>query len=182
MSEPFEFRWVVFPCMLMLCIWRTMTGVACASQSTQEFGSVSMQGSIINTPCAIATKDLDQTIDMAATTLGDVIEHGQGAAHPFSVTLVNCDLSAIHSSATYFMTTFDGPAADGLFSVSGAMGVGLQIADEAGNVATPGKPLAEDLVVSHTQSLNYTLRLVNNHTPLKTGEYSAVLRFKVDYF
>lgn len=182
MTQAFFLKAVVLPCILVLCTRAMIEGAACASESPQVDGRVSMLGSIINTPCAIATSDLEQTVDMKITTVGEIIDEGQGHAQPFSLTLVNCTQEDAASNSSRFSTTFDGPSEDGLFKVSGAYGVGLQIADANGNIASPGKALPEGTRIVSNQRLEYTMRLVRNHTGLKTGDYTATLRFKVDYF
>ncbi|MFO6300202.1 fimbrial protein [Rahnella selenatireducens] len=144
-----------------------------------------MQGRIIDTPCAIATADLHQSIEMGISTVGEMVLNGRGSKKTFSLTLVNCDLNSHDKEQpdrTHFLTTFDGPSDHGLFRVSGAEGIGLQIIDVYGNLATPGQPLPAGSLVPGTQRLDYTLRLVSNEKPLKVGEYHAILRFKVDYF
>lgn len=171
----------MLPCMLILCSGN-LPGVASANQHDPLHGHVNMQGSIIDTPCAIATADLEQTVDMAITTTGEIVDDGKGKPKPFSLTLINCIFNTSKSDGQRFMTTFDGPTDDGLFSINGAKGVGLQIADIAGNIAIPGKALPAGSLVSGTQRLDYTLRLVRNHNLLKPGVYQASLRFKVDYF
>lgn len=168
--------------MLMLNVTGAALSPVYASYSSMEYGRVSMQGSIINSPCAIATADSFQTIDMKVTTVGEIIDNGQGLIRPFSVTLVNCIIDESTSYTAHFSTTFDGPSEDGVFSLSGVQGVGLQIADSAGNIASPGVALPEGQLKIGTLRLDYTLRLVRTHSPLKAGIYSAVLRFKVDYF
>lgn len=172
----------MLPCMLMLNVWNLLAGVAFANQPDQLFGHVNMQGSIIDSPCAIATEDLEQTVDMAVTMTGEIIDNGKGKAQPFSLMLINCVLDTSKPDGQHFMTTFDGPADDGLFNINGAEGVGLQIADIEGNIATPGKALPAGSLASGTQRLDYTLRLVRNHDLLKPGAYQAALRFKVDYY
>lgn len=116
-------------------VFGNLPGVASANQHDPLHGHVNMQGSIIDTPCAIATADLEQTVDMAITTTGEIVDDGKGKPKPFSLTLINCVFNTSKSDGQRFMTTFDGPTDDGLFSINGAQGVGLQIADIAGNIA-----------------------------------------------
>ncbi|MGL4429835.1 MAG: fimbrial protein [Silvania sp.] len=170
----------VLPCMLMLCVW----GTAFGQYPAQGHGRVSMQGSIIDTPCAIATADRDQTINMDESTVGEIIRNGRGPESKFSLELVNCTLpsSSAEKESNRFRTTFDGPAEGNIFSVVGAAGIGLQIIDAAGNIAIPGQALPEHLLTAGSQHLEYTLRLVGNGHQLKAGDYYTVLRFKIDYF
>ena len=172
----------MLPCMLMLCTGSLLAGVASANQPDPLYGHVNMQGSIIDTPCAIETTDLEQTVDMGITTTGEIVDDGKGKPQPFSLTLINFIFNTSKTDGQRFMTTFDGPTDNGLFSIHGAEGVGLQIADIEGNIAIPGKALPAGSLASGTQRLDYTLRLVRNHTLLKPGVYQASLRFKVDYF
>lgn len=171
--------------LLILSVLGAFISPATASPPSREFGHVHMQGTIIDTPCAISTADLHQSIEMNVSTVGEMLLNGRGSQKPFSLNLVNCDLSS-HSEeqpdSTHFRTTFDGPSDHGLFSISGAAGIGLQITDASGNTAMPGRPLPAGSLVPGTQRLDYILRLVSNDQPLKTGDYHAVLRFKVDYF
>ncbi|MBV6819329.1 type 1 fimbrial protein [Rahnella sp. PD12R] len=173
------------PSLLALSVLGTAFSFASASPSAPEFGHVHMQGSIIDTPCAISTADIHQSIEMSVSTVGEMVLNGRGSQKAFSLNLVNCDLNS-HSQeqpdSTHFSTTFDGPSDHGLFRISGAEGVGLQITDALGHPATPGQPLPSGSLVPGTQRLDYILRLVSNDQPLKVGEYHAILRFKVDYF
>ncbi|WNN49334.1 fimbrial protein [Siccibacter colletis] len=185
MPVTYIFRKSVFPCMLALCAWTAVAGAAYGHSSAQGYGRVSMQGSITDTPCAIAMADRDQTIQLDVATIGELIHNGRGPLRTFSLNLVNCDLDADATSGavkSHFRTTFDGPSDGELFSVSGATGIGVQIADAAGNVAIPGKALPDGAVVPGDQRLDYTLRLISNHHRLNAGEYHAIVRFKVDYF
>ncbi|MBS0826709.1 fimbrial protein [Citrobacter sp. ku-bf4] len=178
------FRAIIFPCILISHVSVAANNMR-AAKTDQGQGIVNMQGSIIDTPCAIATADREQSIEMMTTTVGQIIHNGSGNKNPFSLTLVNCNLHVNQETQTissHFQTTFDGPSSDGLFSVDGASGVGLEITDDAGNVAQPGKALPPGTLSNGSQTLQYQLRLMSNRDRLKVGEYTATIRFKVDYF
>nr|WP_154325409.1 fimbrial protein [Pantoea sp. 201603H] len=144
-------------------------------------GRVSMQGAIIDTACAIAVESRDQVIDMETVPLADIRRNGQGQNKSFSIVLVNCVTG--QDGWKSFQVTFDGNAEGNLFGISGkASGVGLQITDTQGHVATPGIPLPLAEIIPGNRQLNYNLKLVANNRPLKTGDYSSSIRFRLDYF
>lgn len=182
MSELNKFRLEILSCLLIFFFCNMNNGIARPGKYPQIIGRVGMLGSIIDTPCAIATNDIQQAIDMKITTVGEVLDNGHGQSFPFSIRLVNCVIDPTVSVQSYFSTTFDGPAEDGLFRINGAKGVGLQIVDTDGNIATPGKALPAGAEVNKSQQLNYTMRLVRNRDAIDSGDYHAAIRFKVDYF
>lgn len=152
----------------------------------QGWGRVNMQGAIIDTACAIAVDSRYQTIDMDIVPVADIIRDGEGRTKPFSITLVDCELGRPGGKLTdwkQFQVTFDGVAEGNLFGVQGeASGVALKIFDNAGNIASPGKPLPADYIIPGTMRLDYTIKLVSNNHALKVGDYFSSIRFKLDYF
>lgn len=155
-----------------------------ASQSLQGLGRVNMQGSIIDTACAITLESRDQTIDMGVTPLADIARDGQGNSRAFVIELVNCVLARPSKDDwKQFQVAFDGDAEGALFGIRGnASGVALQITDEHGNVAIPGKALPLTDIVPGDRQLNYVLKLMANRHALKSGDYFSAIRFKLDYF
>lgn len=157
-----------------------------AETSAQGRGWVHMQGSIIDTACAITIESRDQVIDMDVVPLVDIMRDGQGRSRPFSIELVNCVLDRANgkpSDRKQFQITFEGDAEGDLFGVRGeASGIALRITDQVGNIAAPGKPLLLNNIDFGTMQLNYTLKLVANNRALKSGGYFSSIRFKLDYF
>ncbi|MGN7915779.1 fimbrial protein [Enterobacter sp. 22466] len=149
-------------------------------------GRVSMQGSIIDTPCAIAVDSRDQSIDMAVLSVEQIMRDGQGPTRPFSIRLVDCVLAdnPTQKNSNIFRVTFDGTTTnDNLFAVNGqGRGVGLQIADEGGNIALPGEQMQPGTLHAGNMTLDYTIRLVANHKTLRAGPYHSTIRFKLDYY
>ncbi|MCM2651954.1 fimbrial protein [Serratia marcescens] len=155
-----------------------------ADENIAGWGRVNMQGSIIDTACAIAVNSREQTIDMGVLPLSDIIRDGQGRSQPFSIDLVNCITERPGKEGwKKFKVTFDGEANGGLFGVNGdASGVAVQIIDTQGNVAMPGKAMSPVDIIPGDSQLNYAMRLVANNHALKSGDYLSSIRFKLDYF
>lgn len=174
---------IILHCMTILFVY----GYGCTSYAVTEIGHgrVDIHGSIIDTACAIMTEDREQSIEMDALTLGQIRHDRFGPDKKFSIRLVNCSLTSANLKSpdwSHFRMTFDGPSGDGLFTVTGVSGVGLQIIDTAGNIAVPGQPMPGGILTPGTQQLVYILRLTSNKHRLIAGEYHTTLRFKVDYF
>jgi len=169
---------------VFFCLFSLVAFSAQAGSAVQGWGRVNMQGSIIDAACAIAVESREQTIDMGVTPLAEIQRDGRGASKPFSIKLVNCVLERPGKEDwRQFQVTFDGDGEGEAFGVSGdASGVALQITDEHGNVALPGRPLPLRDISPGAMQLDYTLKLVANRHALKSGDYTSSIRFKLDYF
>lgn len=173
----------VFLCIL---IFSPLNLTALATELTPFQGRVNMQGSILDGACAIAAGSQEQIIDLDILPLAEIVRTGQSTAHPFSIELINCLLTSSEiepQNSKRFQMTFDGEADGHLFSVKGeAKGIALQIADESGNIATPGEPLSSKASPLSAMQLSYSLRLISNNQPLHAGAYSSAVRFTLDYY
>lgn len=143
-----------------------------------------MQGSIIDTACAIAVGSREQSIDMGIVPLADIVRDGRGRRKPFSIELINCLIEhPSNSTQKDLRVTFDGDNEMGSFSLQGeASGIGLQISDSRDNVAIPGEALPFVGIIPGSMKLNYNLSIISTGYTLKPGTYHTSLRFKVDYF
>ncbi|MDT3254055.1 fimbrial protein [Serratia sp. root2] len=166
------------------CLFLSVSFSARAAGDLAGWGRVNMQGSIIDTACAIAVDSREQSIDMGVIPVADIIRDGQGRSKSFSIDLVNCVLERPGKADwKQFQVTFDGDTEGDLFGVHGGVsGVGLQISDDVGNIASPGKALPFVDIIPGSMQLNYSLKLVANNHALKPGDYFSSIRFKLDYF
>ncbi|WP_419236861.1 fimbrial protein [Serratia fonticola] len=148
-------------------------------------GTLKMQGSIVETACAIDLGSRDQTIDMGSLSISQLLRDGQSAARPFTIRLVNCALEKQNDHRPdwqYFRITFDGPHERGLFNVSGqATGIGLEIRNQNNELSVPGSAMLPQQLTPGSRDLIYQLRLVANQQPLAAGQYNSQLAFKLDY-
>ncbi|CAI1912204.1 PAP fimbrial minor pilin protein precursor [Serratia fonticola] len=157
-----------------------------AADSALEWGRVNMQGSIIDTACAIAVESQDQTVEIDAISVEDIVRDGQGRGKNFYIKLSDCELDRFGRQLPdlkNFQVTFDGDSEGGLFTVQGTVsGVALKISDLGGNIARPGKPLPLETINPQSMVLSYAVNLVANNHILTSGEYFSAIRFKLDYF
>lgn len=155
------------------------------SAHSQGCGIVNVHGSILITPCAIKMSDEFQSIELGAETTGELEHEGKGPGRTLSIHLINCNLETAEGEnpmASWFQVTFDGKNDESFFGLQGASGAAIEIVDAQGNVAHPGKPMPAGRITGHNMTLNYVLRLAENHHALRAGHYRATVRYKIDYF
>lgn len=147
-------------------------------------GRVSMNGSIVNSACAIDIGSYEQTVDMGLLPAGNIRQEGQGPVRPFSIALIGCTLTPYAGDVWQsFSVTFDGPANGEWFSVSGeARGIALSLQDAQGKPIYPGQITPKQLIIEGDSVLHYGLRLVSDNHPLRPGEYQSTLRFRMQYY
>jgi len=176
--------WVVPPSLLI--ILASFFSVSQASATFSGWGIVNMEGAIIDSACAISSESRDQTIDMDTVPTGEIIQEGFGRSKPFSIKLINCELTRPHSSLPgwqYFQVTFDGNVDGKFFGIDGdAKGIALEIKDSQGNSAIPGEAMPMREISHGSMKLDYTMRLVSNKQLLVSGRYKSSIRLKMAYY
>ncbi|MFT2797365.1 MULTISPECIES: fimbrial protein [Serratia] len=170
----------VVPSLLMCCVL-AFSGCAFSADVLGQ-GRVSMEGAIVETPCAIEVGDHDQSLVMDTLPVSQLIREGHGPEKEFSIRLVNCVLVRIDATAPYwqrFQVTFDGDDEHGHFDMSGeARGVVLMIRDAKGEVAAPGDALRP---APCCQERGNRITPDNQQT-LRAGDYRTAIRFRMDYY
>ncbi|WP_336219258.1 fimbrial protein [Citrobacter amalonaticus] len=148
-------------------------------------GRVNINGSILSSACDIDTGDSYQEITMPKETRGHIKRAGTGEPQDFSIQLTNCSLDSPDESAgwQYLNIIFDGDDDEGFFRVSGnAGGVALQLQDSHGEIIHPGKSVPWRQTSVADNRLNYQFRLRNTMRSLVVGDYSAIIRYRIEYF
>ncbi len=153
----------------------------------QGEGAVFIRGEVLYTPCAIDLDSRDQTIDMGETPIAEIAARGYGPSRDFTVRLLNCLMLPRpgHSQydSEYYQITFEPMTGTERFAIRGeAQGVELAIRDTDGNLALPGIAFPAKEVTAGSINLNYSLQLVSNGQPLKSGDYQSLIRFRMDYY
>lgn len=148
-------------------------------------GRVSMNGAIISSACDIDTGDGYQSIAMPSETRTHIKRTGEGEPQDFSIRLTNCALDSLEEPAAwqYINITFEGDEDTGMFRVQGnAGGVALELLDSDGVIIHPGKAVSWQQESVADNRLNYRIRLKNTMRDLVVGDYSAIIRYRIEYF
>lgn len=152
-------------------------------------GQVNMRGVVLVDGCSIALEDRYQAVSLGEHPLQEMHKNGHPAAQPLRIRLRDCvtatQLDKRGNNRPALRVRFDGLRDVNTrdFGLSGsARGVALQLRDTDNNVVFPGQYQAAIYDRSYNeQLLNYQLALVPNGDQLLAGDYSAVLRFNVEY-
>lgn len=170
---------------LLMCCALLFTESAFSSDIARQ-GRVSMEGTIVETPCAIDVGDRDQSLVMDTLPVSQLMRDGRGPEKDFAIHLVDCVLTRFdltQSDWQLFQITFDGDRDSNYFGVTGdARGVALMIRDANGAVAIPGDALPIGPILPGESQLRYTLSLVGNQDTLQAGDYRSAIRFRMDYY
>jgi len=154
------------------------------AESSPLLGQVIMDGSIVDSACAIDTGSYEQAVDMGTLPVSTLQQQIYGPVQHFSIALIGCTLTA-YDGATWqtFSMTFEGPASGDYFTVSGgARGVALLLQDSDGKTIYPGKSELKKNIETGKSVLYYGLRLVADNHLLYPGQYQTAIRFKLDYY
>lgn len=150
----------------------------------QGNGRMAMKGAVVDSACSIDTDSVEQTIDLSTSTT--LLLQGIGAKPKhFTIRLVDCEIAQAHSPLLMrkFQIVFDGDHRGQQFNLSGkAKGLGLEIHDASGNIIISDQPQPLRDIVAERFTLNYRVRLVRNQYPLTAGNFSAIIRFRLNYF
>lgn len=148
-------------------------------------GRVSMEGAILSSACDIDTGDGYQTIAMPGETRTHIKKTGEGDPQDFSIRLTNCSLDSFNEPTAwqYINIIFEGDEDEGMFHVNGsASGVALELLDRNGTVIRPGKAMPWQQASLTDNRLDYRIKLKNTMRDLVVGDYSAIIRYRIEYF
>lgn len=168
---------------LMLCATRSSSA---AANYMQGHGRVNLHGTIVEKACAIAVESVDQTINFGPVNISNVFNRRQAAIKAMKIRLVDCQLTSPKSNQVrlnQFRVTFDGDNNGQGIDVQGtAKGLMLVISDAKGNRVLPGRALPPLDITPGDMVLNYELQLERNNQPMKAGDFTAFVKYKIDYY
>lgn len=160
--------------------------IASALGKDAGHGKVKMSGSIIETACNIDINSRDQIIDFGMVTTGEMTRKNYSVSIPLIIKLINCSNDNIRNDSIKgrsFEITFEGRHRNDLFLDDvGEHGIGLAIYDRNYKKTLPGVPSHPEYHESEGNILKYYLSLEQDGKDMKPGEFSASIKYKIDYF
>lgn len=157
-----------------------------ANAADMGHGKITFKGSVIDAPCSIDAKSLDQTIQLGAISKNQLANGGKSTPVDFSIILHDCD-TATFDTASIAFNGYAGEAADGLdssFAVTGqGAGVGVTLTNMGGKVLKPNvandlPPLADGDNELEFQAFVQCTTASAGATP---GTFQSIANFVMDY-
>lgn len=175
--------------MLVAVIALGVSSVAHAAVKDQGHGKVTFTGSIIDSPCSITAKSVDQTIDLGQISKVALKESGKSTPRNFTIDLENCELGEKdNNKVTVTFTGAESSAKNGLLGITGtAKGASVAITDGSGEIIKLGEKTKPQLLQNGGNTLGFAAYLqgdtgtVEAPIPVTEGEFQTVVDFTLAY-
>lgn len=173
-------------CAVLIAVYSTGGSVDAALKLN---GQATLYGEVLASACSIALNDRYQSVAMGELPLRDLKSGRGGGTHDVVIHLENCLTSGrgymVQDADPTTRVRFEGLRGrqPGLFRTLGtARGVALQLSDERREPVMPGEYLPAVYQKAYNQQvLKYRVALVPDGERLAGGDYSATLRFSINY-
>lgn len=126
--------------LLLMAVAGGVNAAPAAPGTDQGHGRITFNGSVINAPCSIDAKSLDQTVELGVISMKKLAAGGKSTAVPVNIQLRDCSIETVKGTKITFNGTAGDSASglDGSFAITGqAKGVGVVITDLNGTVIKP---------------------------------------------
>ncbi|KAE9728768.1 fimbrial protein [Escherichia coli] len=148
-------------------------------------GQVNFKGTIISSPCGIASESANQTIDFGQISSASLNAGNHSKAQDVEIKLVNCELNGAQKSVNI---SFSGSAKDNANTELGTTGdtkavikmstAGGDFVVFDGNTSAGKYNLKEG---DNTMRYSAWVQKANGETTVQEGEFSAVANFNLSY-
>ena len=153
-----------------------------AHAADQGHGKVTFHGSIIDAPCSIDTKSIDQKIELGSISNVLLASGGTTTPEPFQILLKDCSLDTAKTVTTTF-SGMEGTAA-GTLGISGsAKGANIMLTDGDGTALTLGQPNKGQQIPAGATgaTLEFAAYVQGDGASVVPGEFNSVTDFMLTY-
>lgn len=159
-----------------------VAGAANAASTDQGHGKITFTGSIIDAPCSIAAKDVDQIVPLGEIANKALENGGKSEPHQFDIELVNCDLGTIKTVSSTFTGAAD-TNDDSMLGITGsASGAGIVLTDGSGKPIVLGTATDGQILQDGTNTLVFSAYLQGDGaSSVVPGTFSSVTNFTLQY-
>ncbi|MGY3913514.1 fimbrial protein [Aeromonas piscicola] len=145
-----------------------------------DTGIVNFKGSVIDTPCYLATASEEQTVDLGVVSTGQLDAEGEGTAKPFNVQLLGCNTATLKTVAFEFHGQ-SGDATDTALLTGGeAKGIAVAMMKDGAPIKL-GEAIADIDLQDGTNDIGFEAKVVKGVDDVVPGDYTATTDFKLTY-
>jgi type 1 fimbria pilin len=161
--------------------------ISAAQAADKGHGKVTFTGSIIDAPCSINPKSVDQTVDLGQISKVALLSGGKSTPRAFSIDLENCSFGtpATKNKVQVTFTGMESAAKDGLLGITGtAKGASVAITQADGEVIKLGTPTKAQALQDGNNTLNFAAYMQGSadaEGTITEGEFQAVADFTLAY-
>ncbi|EIS1618867.1 fimbrial protein [Salmonella enterica subsp. enterica serovar Sandiego] len=171
--------------LLAMVVVAMVGGTASLAQAAdQGHGTVTFTGSIIDAPCSIDPKTVDQTVDLGeVSNVALALNGNTGTSTPrnFEIKLENCDTSTLKTVTT----TFSGAegATPGHLGITGtASGASIALTDGSGTAIDLGTATAPHQLQDGSNTLMFSAYLQGDGaSSIVPGDFTSIADFTLAY-
>lgn len=150
-------------------------------------GDILMQGELIEASCTIDPESRELWLYFGNVSAREITpEENLLVSKSFNIELIGCSLpsedkgSASRAQITIMGSTIFG---DNLLQVNGdSAGFGIQLKDSHGEILRLNTKMPDYTLLEGHNRLDFTATLIAYQKYIKAGNFSGVVRFRMDYF
>lgn len=160
--------------------------VSMAQAADQGHGKVTFTGSIIDAPCSIAQKSIEQTVELGQVSKVALQAGGKTKPRNFDIVLEKCSFGspAAKNKVGVTFTGMESAAKNGLLGITGtARGASIAIAQGDGEVVKLGQPTKAQSLQDGDNTLKFAAYVQGDGdtATITEGDFQAVADFTLAY-
>ncbi|CNI10541.1 putative mannose-resistant/Proteus-like fimbrial protein [Yersinia mollaretii] len=154
-----------------------------AAPKDQGQGTVTFNGSIIDSPCSITPDTIDQTVNLGQVSNIALKDGGKSKPKNFQIKLENCDTATLKTVTTKF-TGANSTGNGELLGITGtARGASIAITNGSGDVIKLGDPSKAQTIQDGNNVLAFSAYLQGDgaSSTITPGEFQSIANFSLAY-
>ena len=160
--------------------------VSMAQAADNGHGKVTFTGSIIDAPCSITSKTIDQTVELGQVSKVTLAASGKTTPKNFEIGLENCTFGTADAKnkVSVTFTGMESAAKNGLLGITGtARGASIAIAQADGEVIKLGAPTKAQPLQNGISTLKFAAYMQGDgdKATITEGDFQAVADFTLAY-
>lgn len=146
-------------------------------------GKVNFEGSVIDAPCSLSAKSVDQTIRLGQVSNKALANNGVSETETFNIELLQCDIATLKKVRVTFGGDIDTTDPTLLAILGKVSGAGIELT-KGNQVVKLYEPLSAQTLMAGDNTLTFGVRLKGTAAKdesVTTGKFTATTNFQLAY-